>query len=332
MLALALLGCSHLPSYGCEERCCRAPHHHTESQVFYGRGKWGLELDRSEFKEGEILDIDAVFRDPVDPKKFELYIGCGGCATNDPILAPRVQIVYSTGVLEPFTHTRYYSVFQQASQRKYNTSLLANCVSNHFTIRMVTNESIVWAPVIGISELETLAPLSLLRFPVFVLQNHGAAWNDQGWTFFVISMCIAPLVVFSSFSLLSFFYALQIPKTAVKICYLIAILGFTSSLLENLHHTAMAQSGIPVGGQLFIAVFINVLSNGLGISYCVAAWRNSRSSKDGYKAASSDNVSIDDRWRAGVDFAVSVFFLFFFGAGFYLGSAGIFFAAVFRVL
>jgi hypothetical protein len=347
MLTLVSAVVGHLPSYGCENRCCHPPYDHEDSQVFYGRGNWGLELDIADFEPGEILDIDAVFRDAVDPSTFDLYIGCGGCLATDPILAPKVAITgYEPAVLEPFTHTRYYSIFPE-NMRTYDTSLLANCTSKHFTIRLIDHgrpdgSELVWGPVIGLREDETLAPLALLQYPIFVLRNHGPYWNEQGWTYYVILFVVAPLLVVAVWASLRTCYDLEVPRTSKKVAYTVVIVGFTAALLENLYHTVYAQVGIPVGGELSTALILNFLSNGLGILLCIAAWSSSDFNR---KTMGLDECRYPDcckactrgcwkcsgnRWWIIGEFAAAAFFLFFFGAGFYIGPIGIFFAAIFR--
>ena len=346
MLSLVITVVGHLPSYGCENRCCHPPYIHTESQVFYGKGTWGLELDIADFEYGEILDVDAVFRDAMDPSTFDLYIGCGGCAATDPILAPRVEITsYETPVLEPFTQTAYRSIYAK-KDRKYDTLLLANCTSKHFTIRLIDRgrpdgSSLVWAPVIGLSERETLAPLALLQYPIFVLNNHGSFWNEQGWTYYVSLLVVAPLLVVAVWASLRTCYDVEVPKTSKKVAYTVGIVGFTAALLENFCHTLYAQIGVPVGGELATALILNTLSNGLGILICIAAWSSSdfnrklvqqeSSHADCCKACSRGCWKCSgNRWWSIGELAAAAFFLFFFGAGFYIGPIGIFFGAVFR--
>ena len=91
---------------------------------------------------------------------------------------------YEPAVIEPFTQTRYGSVFPK-EQRKYNSSGLRYdvCDQGHFTIRLVDYmnrtdaEPIVWGAVIGLSERFTFEELFL--FPLFVLRNHGSSWNGR---------------------------------------------------------------------------------------------------------------------------------------------------------
>lgn len=99
--------------------------------MIYLAGSGGLEIhlesETSPFDTitSEIIDVDAVFRDPIDPSTYSLYIGCGGCvASEDPLVIPPVQISgYEVAEVEPFTQTQYRSVFPKEG-RKYNTSSL----------------------------------------------------------------------------------------------------------------------------------------------------------------------------------------------------------------
>ena len=128
MLHLVVPLLAHVPTYGGGvENCFTPPHHHDISQVIYLKGSGGLEIhcsaDDCPFGFTDILDVDAVFRDEIDQSTYSLYIGCGGCvATADPIVIPPVPLSgYQPAVVEPFTQTRYSSVFA-VEERKYNAS------------------------------------------------------------------------------------------------------------------------------------------------------------------------------------------------------------------
>lgn len=122
-------------------------------------------------------------------------------ATADPIVIPPVQLNgYEPAVLEPFTGTRYRSVFPKA-QRKYNAAGIDPdvCDQGHFTIRLIdfgnrTDDStIVWGAVIGIKESFTFAELFL--FPIFILRNHGSEWTAMSWTIWATVLVFAPLLL-----------------------------------------------------------------------------------------------------------------------------------------
>ena len=148
MLTLVLPLLCHVPTYGGSvENCFTPPHHHDISQVIYIKGSGGLEIHCTaaggcpfDLDGDEVLDVDAVFRDEIDQSTYSLYIGCGGCvASADPIVIPAVHLTgYEPAVIEPFTQTRYSSVFPK-EQRKYNSSGLRYdvCDQGHFTIRLV---------------------------------------------------------------------------------------------------------------------------------------------------------------------------------------------------
>ena len=100
--ALLLLGpWSHVPTYkGGNANCFRPKHEITTSQVTYIKGSGGLEVELKSLTEpldilrNEIIDFDVTFRDDVSDvySTFALYIGCGGCHPNDPIMSDRVVL------------------------------------------------------------------------------------------------------------------------------------------------------------------------------------------------------------------------------------------------
>ena len=200
---------AHVPTYSGAKgnsSCYTPPHHHDTSQVIYVRGSGGLEIHCSaescpfDYANGEILDVDAVFRDEVDQSTYALYIGCIGCMPDDPInIAPVPLSGYEPGELEPFTQTSYRSVYNK-TERKYDSTLLdpSTCADGHFGIRLVqfpnASKDIVWGAVIGLGETFTLE--ELLSFPIFVLNNHGQTWNELPWTYYVI-LALTPVLTFA---------------------------------------------------------------------------------------------------------------------------------------
>ena len=114
---------AHVPTYtdSCEHNCCHPPHVHTTSQVVYLEGSGGLELDKADLNVAgnEVIEFNVVFRERYDPTTYQVFVGCGGCASDrsappgdgwDPVnystnLLP-VPMTYQPGVLEPFTQVR----------------------------------------------------------------------------------------------------------------------------------------------------------------------------------------------------------------------------------
>ena len=79
---LSLIASAHVPTYsGGVGQCFTPPHHHSTSQVIYIKGGGGLEVHVDSLTSpfdilgGEILDVDAVFRDEVDQSTYQLFIG-----------------------------------------------------------------------------------------------------------------------------------------------------------------------------------------------------------------------------------------------------------------
>ena len=156
---------SHVPTYGTGTGgCFSPPHHHTTSQVMYGKASGGVEKHFSSPTEpfdqisGELIDFDFVFAKKYDQSTYSLFVGCTGCVHFDPIVIPPVQLSgYQHGELEPFTGTTYFSVFPK-SQRKFNSSELLYCDQGHFGLRVVDyhnrsdGSELVWGGVIGLGE------------------------------------------------------------------------------------------------------------------------------------------------------------------------------------
>ena len=356
------------------ENCFTPPRHHDTSQVIYVKGSGGLEVHCTadggcpfDFESNEILDVDAVFRDEVDQSTYSLYIGCGGCvATADPIVIPPVQLNgYEPAVIEPFTQTRYSSVFPK-HLRKYNSSGLAYDVCNqgHFTIRLVDHmnrtdgKPVVWGAVIGLAESFTFDELML--FPVFVLRNHGSTWNDQGWTIWVTVFVFAPLVLLL---VRSFFRSCGWPvleSTPLSMrrvegqrmpiiiwraenprvgFYELAVIAFVATMLEEFIHLNIAAQGTEAGdyGYWLGLVVVILFANGLPLWQVLTSWaaiEYRKTEPDGGLLAGFRHrywiCSASPLWAP---FEVLFGFLYFllFGAGFYIGPVMICLAGLVRL-
>ena len=359
----------HVPTYvGGVENCFTPPRAHTVSQVIYLKGSGGLEVhlnsdtDPFDIRGEEILDVDAVFKEEYDQSTYSLYIGCGGCvATQDPIvIAPVALSGYEVGAVEPFTQTRYYSVFPVA-ERKYNSNLLANCSENHFTIRIVDynnrtdDATLVWGAVIGLSEQFTFQ--ELLEFPIFVLRNHGDVWNGFGWTAWTTFLILGPLLLWTVRLLLD---ARGVPVVwlesrigfigshvhiegswAVReLLYELALLAFVGTMLEEFVHLLYAQVGVPVDYALWVGLFGVILAaNGIPIFHVVSAWaaiqseRSDRSDRLAPRLCSAAYLrcSASVLW-APIEVVLGFSYLFLFGSGFFVGPAAVMLAGFVRLI
>lgn len=214
MLAFWATVAGHVPLYGgCDHNCCHPPHGPTTSQVAYLRGSGGVEYDVSELKSDEIVHFNIVFKKPYDVSTFSVYAGCGGCASEKPghwdephSLPLALRKTYYDAKLEAFTQHSYYEVIERPLDEngddqspRFNTSTLSNCSSKHFSVRLIAHdnatEDIVYGVVVGCEGLscERFTPLELLSFPIYVIRNHGSAWNEATWTLILIALAV-PLV------------------------------------------------------------------------------------------------------------------------------------------
>lgn len=342
-IAMAMVS-SHLPTYGgCVENCCTPPRIHTISQVIYMKGSGGLEVhldsdtDPFDTVVDEVLDVDAVFRDPIDQTTYSLYIGCGGCAPSDPIVILPIELDgYEPGEVEPFTQTAYHSVFSK-ERRKFNSTHLsrANCPEAHFTIRLVDYENrtgdhtgpIVWAPVIGIDETFTF--VEILEFPLYILRNHGDTWNELGYTYWLWLFVGAPLLI------VAMLYSLSACGVSVpnpwdrrfeprKWLYALAIVGFVSAGFEELTHLLYVQGGNPIGYGLWVGLFgVILFAQGVPLAFVSVVWWSMDHRSDGWV--------ISNPWWAPLEIATGFSFLFLLGAGFFVGPAAIMLAGIIRL-
>ena len=331
---------SHVPTYGsCVDNCCSPPHTHTTSQVIYLKGTGGLEIhvesDTNPFStfSDEMIDFDVVFRDPIDPSTYALYVGCGGCAREDSIVSTRQRITHYQSVeIEPFTQTAYQSAFA-VNQRAYPSSALTRerCPQAHFGIRLIDfmnrtdGKPIVWGAVVGLGESFTVEELFL--FPSFILRNHGESWNDLTITYWLWGLIGAPLILLvcrfvlyqCGFRVLH----LRSPFQLRELCYELALVGFLTAALEELTHLLYAQIGNPVKNAFWIGLLVVILlPQGLGIAFVYVVWLGLRHRED--------NWVISRPWWAPLEILTGTSFFFLFGAGFYVGPAAIIIAGILR--
>lgn len=292
--------------------------------------------------------MDAVFRDEVDQTTYSLYVGCGGCvASADPIVIPPVALDgYQPAVIEPFTQTRYSSVFPRA-KRKYNASGIhpSVCDQGHFTIRLVDHANrtgahagpVVWSAVIGLAESFTFEELML--FPAFVLRNHGDTWNEQGWTIWVVVFVLTPALILTWRWLVlsrrpSETLGYLMSSNPRVVLYELATFAFIATMLEEFIHLNIAAQGAQADGAYWVGlVFVILLANGLPLWQVWTAW-----STIDYVRPAGESTFSSSYWACASSpvwapfellFGFSYFLLF--GAGFYVGPALICLAALVRM-
>lgn len=207
MIAFFAVFVHHVPSYSADHNCHHLPHGPTTSQVAYLRGSGGVEYDLPEVVGEPVLDFNFVFRDEVDTSTISLYAGCGGCASerpfhwDEPLSLPLdTPVHYHPAKFESFTQHAYYELLPEGAARQIHTATLRNCSSPHVSVRLIVHgnatQDVVWGAVVGCPgfECERFTPLELLSFPVYVLRNHGRAWNDAGWSIFVFALLVPGLM------------------------------------------------------------------------------------------------------------------------------------------
>lgn len=327
---VSLVALAHVPSYGGSSGCVRPEHPHTTSQAVYLKGPGGLEIliadDHDPFHtdEGEMIDIDVVFRDNVPLTDFKLFVGCGTCDLDVVNIAPMLVVTHiGEGKVEPFSQHAYRHALHGA-QRKFNSSVLdpTLCPEKRFTIRLeqqVNAPEIYWSAVVGLGEQFTFA--ELLSFPLYVYRNHGSAWNELGWTIWVIFLLTAvarPIyLLFRLWQLddekaFDSYRVEYSTKSAQVILFELATISFVATGLELFVHLLYAQGLVPAGGEFWIGFFFVVLiPNAFGVWVAWSAWRDAIQSANGTR-----------KWVLGYLVAGLVLFLVF-GAGFFLGPSAL---------
>lgn len=333
----------HVPLYdgsACVDSCCAASHAHTTSQAIYLKGSGGLEVHYSasgpfDLAGGESLDVDFVTREAYDVSTFALYVGCGGCLPDDPIVAPRLPLSSSpSALLEPFTQTAYFRPLL-ASDRVFNSSLLSTtlCDQEHFTIRVVDfanrsdGQPLIWSAVLGLDEAFTFG--EILSFPSYILSNHGAAWNQLGYVFWCAlvaasSVCMLLLSALDEKWRLAEGSTLGDELRAVRaLLYWSAIVVYVSVLVDELVNLAYAQSVVGrVGGEFWTSLFLVVLlPQGLPLSAAISLLVCVR-------CESKLSLIVG----GSVEVCLGLLSLALFGSGFYVGPILFAVAGILRVV
>ena len=120
---------------------------------------------------------------------------------DEPLSLPRdLPTTYPPAEFEPFTQHAYHKLLPDGAARQITPAQLANCTSHHVSVRLIVHdnatEDIVWGAVVGCDglECERFTPIELLSFPIFVIRNHGPAWNDAAWTLPVLALLVPVLM------------------------------------------------------------------------------------------------------------------------------------------
>lgn len=356
MIALPLFLHGHVPTYSsvygdCYQNCCTPPLSHKTSQVIYMRGSGGLEIEVEslsqpfDIEDGEVIHFDVVLRDDVDLSTFQLFIGCGGCGQRST--QPQPSYGLQPARLEPFTQTVYRSALPK-DMRTFDSTLLrpSLCPEQRFAIYLADfqnrsdGQQLVWAPVIGLGE--SFTAVDMLRFPIFILNNHGGAWTELSWTIWVHVFVAAPLLLSAARILYKARHddypywswrtanAAAWPVKHIKqreVLYDIALLFYLATAIEILVHLFIAQSrvGWPET-EFWLSLFaVASIPNGIGALFVLVNWRAAKSVKASRGAANErrwwhrlKDAPASRAWSA-VEILMGSALLFLLGAGIFGG-------------
>jgi len=339
MITVISIVCStHVPTYGnCVENCCTPALIHTTSQVIYLKGRGGLEVHLKSDTEpfdilnNEIIDVDVVFKDPIDQTTYDIFIGCGGCVLSEdgwPDFESITLNGYEEIDIEPFTQTSYSSIFQ-VKDRKFNTSGISNCskTNKHFSIQLrdyenrTNDQEIIWGAVIGLEEKFTFK--QLLEFPIYILKNHGDTWNQLGYTYWLWVTIGSPIMVFI-FIRVVIVRRYKLTYSIREALYIIALIGFVSAGFEELTHLLYVQVGKSVKWGFWVGLFVVILfSQGIGFLLTLLSWLSF--------------LNKDKKWKishpcwAPFESLAGFSLMFLFGSGFFLGPGCLMLAGIIRL-
>ena len=222
-MLLLIASLAHVPAYdnACAHGCCHAPHPRNLdiSQATYLRGSGGVEVDVTDLanriESDSPIEYSVVFKREYDVSTYELYVGCGGCASErskgegEGWDTPNTSNLlytsnrYQPGVLEAFTQHPYFPLVPHGPARFYNVSQLKGCTT-HWSVRLVTHdnasEDMAWSVALGCEDglqCEQFTATERFLFPLYQIRNHGAAWNDLGFTLPVVAAAL--LLVYATF-------------------------------------------------------------------------------------------------------------------------------------
>lgn len=355
---LASVSLCHVPGYECEDNCCHVKHSianvdHPEdaiSQAQYLRDDGGIEFDIANFNvsDGQKVHVDAVFKKEYPRDAFDLVIGCGGChpLLDNFTLAPAQPFEgYGPGRVEPFTQHPYVSFFNH-EWPLFDTSVLADCASPHWSIRLRKrdneSETIYWSAVVGRAESFTLEELFL--FPIYVLRNHGESWNLMGgsilWSF-ALAFCgtwvMQDLVPFWTV------HARDGVFTTRSILYFVAVVAISADILEIFWHFLWSVGHVaPSANEVSLFVGL-VLLVGKGFPLLIVVWTwdaMRRHPPHHWMQPTARGIPFCERWThpiyahvawAWIEIVSGLSFFLFFGVGFFVAPGAYALAGIVRL-
>ena len=271
MLTLAALAAlAHVPIYP-DGDSYQLDRNASISQVVYfpiGSGNVHVPLEHNH---NGSAHVDVIIRDKDDAAHYTIYTQCG---TKDAVYlcCPDTETstycasvtqcsVKGEGHLEPFTQTSYFSLLPDWT--------LIECAAGPLKIgaTRVSDETFTsdhprgpMGIVVGRGEEFTFG--ELMSIGHYALLNHGAWWNEAGWTYWVFLTLVAAIVAVTCKMTES--YGMKSPTVFEdrprELFYWFAIVGFGAAFLETTTQTGIAQASVAASGELGIAILIILLN------------------------------------------------------------------------
>ena len=269
MLTLAALAAvAHVPIYP-DGISYQVDRNASISQVIYfphGSGNVQVPAEHLAYSNNS-AHVDVIIRDKDDAAQYSIKTQCDiddptwhCCEATQGCTVP-VCSVKGEGHLEPFTQTSYFSLLPDLTSIACTSGDLKISViratDEHFTSDHPRGPMGI---VVGRGEEFTFG--ELMSIGHYALLNHGAWWNEAGWTYWVFLTLVAAIVVVTCKMTES--YGMKTPTVFEdkprELFYWFAIVGFGAAFLETTTHTGIAQAPVAASGELGIAILIILLN------------------------------------------------------------------------
>ena len=273
LVALTAAALAHVPIYP-DGSAYKLDRNASISQVVYfpgGRGQVDVpERPYTYDPLNKSYHFDVIVRDKEDAPEMTIYYKCDGtptylcCSTPTTVTGCDKKCKVDgdgEGHLEPFTQTSYFSLLNEWNKIDDCNGPLA-IVATRDTDGDHDSDHPRGPIAIVVGRGEEFTFEELMSIGHYALMNHGAWWNEAGWTYWVFLTLVAFIVIVTC--KMTEMYGVK--KETVfrdrprELFYWFAIVGFGAAFLETTTHTGIAQAPVAAGGELGIAIIIILLN------------------------------------------------------------------------
>ena len=285
------------------------------------RGSGGYGISKFHLPYGHHhIDYDVVMKKNYDPSTFSLRVGCGQCGVSAP---PVTNITYKRPVIEPFTQTPYFGLFDGVDRPTYDSSDLSSCPSPEFTVwiqdygNRSNGDPLIWSAVVGRGESFTAG--ELFMFPGYILNNHGWWWNQLWFTYLLVVILLGVAFTVGTY-IWPFHWSWADLRGVRERLYATACFFFVAASLEIIVHLFIAAGGSSYDGFGVGIAAVVVVGNLFPMAITIITW----------VAMYHPTWFITQQWWWPVELLSGFSYFFLFGSGFWISPMCIMAAAIVR--